>query len=358
MPMIRALAIHVPVDKWDYEKLMEDVIKTIDRVLSNVKIFKIDPWTFRIILPLIPSNISCTFVKYLMNDLSSVFVHDAPLVGISFEYDHDCIKDIVKYLEEFKNLYIATRCDNDICIDRIVNNIYNVKITNIDIFTKFAVLFGYWVETPYFPATSNVSNVLGISISLRYVDLMSDMILNNRVNELFNYIITVNRNVQEFSKYINIPFLGFDLSLSPWKNESVCLLIERLILNKFGYPGTLNAIYSLNILLKSLPKKIGIKTLGFNEVMLPVAEDDLLNERVREGDIRLRDLINYGLVCVAGLDMVAIPRDININRILIDMLTIFKRKNSSVAMRIIPTDLEAGNRIYLDRFGETFVINP
>jgi len=185
MPMIRALAIHVPVDKWDYEKLMEDVIKTIDRVLSNVKIFKIDPWTFRIILPLIPSNISCTFVKHLMIDLSSVFVHDAPLVGISFEYDHDCIKDVVKYLEEFKNLYVATRCDNDICIDRIVNNIYNVKTSNIDIFTKFAVLFGYWVETPYFPATSNVSNVLGISISLRYVDLISDMILNNRVNELF-----------------------------------------------------------------------------------------------------------------------------------------------------------------------------
>ncbi len=356
--MIRALAIHISVDKWDYEKLMENVIKTVDRVLSSIKMFRIDPWTFRIIFPLIPQNISCTFMKHLIMDLSSIFTHDSPLISISFEYNHDCIKDVTKYLEEFKNLYIATRCDNDTCVNRIVDNVYSTKVLDISIFTKFAVLFGYWVETPYFPATSNVSNVLGVSISLRYVDLVSDMILNNKVNELFNYIITVDRNMQEFSKYINIPFLGFDLSLSPWKNESVCLLIEKLISNKFGYPGTLNAIHSLNILLKSLPRKIGIRTLGFNEVMLPVAEDDLLNERVREGVVRLRDLINYGLVCVAGLDMVAIPRDININRILIDMLTIFKHKNSSIAMRIIPTDLEAGNRVYLDRFGETFVINP
>ncbi len=356
--MIRALAIHMPIDKWDYEKLIEDMVRIIDRILNNVKTFGIDPWTFRLILPLIPSNISCSFIEHLITDLSSIFINNTPLISMSFEYDHDCIRGITRYLEEFKNLYIATRCDNDNCINSIVNNVYRTKTPKIDVFTKFAVLFGHWIETPYFPATSNVSNVLGISISLRYVDLISSMILNNKVNELFNYIITMNRNIQEFSKYINIPFLGFDLSLSPWKNESICLLIEKLILNKFGYPGTLNAIHSLNMLLKNIPLKLGIKAIGFNEVMLSVAEDELLNERVREGSVRLRDLINYGLVCVAGLDMVAIPRGIDINRILMDMLTIFKRKNGPVAMRIIPTDLEAGSKVYLDRFGETFVINP
>ncbi|MEM3980494.1 MAG: DUF711 family protein, partial [Ignisphaera sp.] len=129
--------------------------------------------------------------------------------------------------------------------------------------------------------------------------------------------------------------------------------------NKIGSPGTINAIYSLNKLIDGIIKKLRIRSIGFNEVMLPVAEDDILNKRVEEGFIRLRDLINYSIVCVAGLDMVAIPKLlVDIRRTAIDMLTVHKIKKRSVAMRIIPVDQEPGTSIKLENFGTTYVIFP
>ena len=152
--------------------------------------------------------------------------------------------------------------------------------------------------------------------------------------------------------------MGVDLSLSPWREESVVAIIEKLIGNKIGFPGTINTIFSLNRLVKGLAKKLGVVTTGFNEVMLSVAEDNILNERVKEMAIRLRDLISYSALCAAGLDMVAVPRSIDITRIAIDMLTIYRVKGRSVAMRIIPVDGGPGTEILLKRFGVTYVIEP
>jgi uncharacterized protein (UPF0210 family) len=148
------------------------------------------------------------------------------------------------------------------------------------------------------------------------------------------------------------------MSLSPWREESVCMIIENLINNKIGFPGTLNAIYSLNKLIFGLIKKLEVKSIGFNEVMLPVAEDAVLNERVKEVALKLRDLVNYSILCVAGLDMVAIPLNLDIYRLAIDMLTIYRVKKRTVAMRIIPVDQEPGTALKLENFGVTYVVYP
>lgn len=352
MALIRALAIHVPLDFQSIEEV-DRIIKVVDSVLNCAHMLNVRPWTLRIVFPAIAN---CEELKKYLDNLFSVLRPDI-MVGIGVEGNTKGIEDILQLLHMFKKFYSSIRCDSDSCIRRAVDSIYVRPSRNVDInvYTRFALLFGSWIETPYFPATCNISNTLGISASLRYVDLVDRALFENSPQELFSFIENVYRQAEDISRCANIPLLGLDLSLSPWKEESVAGLVEKLMGYKIGLPGTVNAVYSLNKLIEGLIRKLRIRSIGFNEVMLSVAEDSVLNERVREGYMRLRDLINYSMVCVAGLDMVAVPRGVDIHKVAIDMSTVYKIKKRSVAMRIIPTDQEPNSIVKLEDFGITYV---
>ncbi|MEM4788971.1 MAG: DUF711 family protein [Ignisphaera sp.] len=358
MPLTRALAIHIPHDYYAIEYL-DKIVNILDRIKKCLKTCSVEPWTFRLIFPSITNSNYKGVEKYL-DELFSVIDRDI-LVSMSIEEMTFDINQLINIMHNHKKFYTAIRCSNDECIDKVVTAIYDNSSKNIDInvYTRIALVFGSWIETPYFPATCNVSNTLGLSAALRYVDLVDRALIGGSPYELYNFIQYIQDKMECISKYSSIPFLGIDLSLSPWREESIASLLEKLIGNKIGSPGTINAIYSLNKLIDGIIKKLRIRSIGFNEVMLPVAEDDILNKRVEEGFIRLRDLINYSIVCVAGLDMVAIPKLlVDIRRTAIDMLTVHKIKKRSVAMRIIPVDQEPGTSIKLENFGTTYVIFP
>lgn len=352
MALIRALAIHTPLDFRSTEEI-DRIIKVVDSVLTCIHMLNVKPWTLRIVFPAVTN---CKELKKYLDNLFSVLRPDI-MVSVGVEGDTKEIEDLLQLLHMFKKFYSSIRCDSDSCIHRAVDSVYVRSSKNIDvnIYTRFALLFGSWIETPYFPATCNIGNTLGISVSLRYVDLVDRAIFENLPQELFSFIENVYKQAEGISKCTNIPFLGLDLSLSPWKDESVAGLVEKLMGYRIGLPGTVNAIYSLNKLIEGIIRKLKIRNTGFNEVMLSVAEDSILNERVREGYTRLRDLINYSMVCVAGLDMVAVPREVDIRRIAIDMFTVYKIKRRSVAMRIIPTDQEPNSVVKLEDFGITYV---
>lgn len=355
MAVVRALAIHIPSDFLSID-MLDKVVEVIDRVMDCIKRYKVDPWTLRLVYPALISGSNLDLGRYL-NDIFSV-VGNSVMISIGIEESLGRFNDIVQLLYTHKRFYSSIRCDTDYCIEKAVNSLYLRKDVDINIYTKLALLIGSWVETPYFPATSNTSNSIGLSASLRYVDLVDKALFNNLPQELFNFIELIRRQLENVSSCSGIPFLGMDLSLSPWKEESVARLVEKLIGNKIGFPGTLNAISSLNKLIEGIIKRLKILSIGFNEVMLPVAEDNVLNERVRDGDIRLRDLIGYSTVCVAGVDMTAVPRSVDIRRIAIDLFTIYKIKKKSIGMRIIPVDQEPGSAITLEMFGTTYIIKP
>lgn len=354
MAQIRALALHIPIIS--SEDVIETTIKSIDKVYDCMNKCGVIPWTKRLVFPPVYEY---KYLSNLLNDLFSVLDNDI-MVGIGIEENSECIDKIVDLLTNYANLYMSTRCNDDNCIRKNIDNIYLIQQSNIDynIYTKFAVVFGSWIETPYFPATSNISNALGLSISLRYVDLVEKTIFSDDVSELIEFIKRIDNEALCISKCSNIPFTGIDLSLSPWMDESVARIIEKIIKNRIGFPGTVYAIFSLNRLISSIINKLKLRSIGFNEVMLSVAEDIVLNERVKNCDIRIRDLVNYSTVCVAGLDMVAVPKTIDIHSIAIDMLTISKIKRKSVAMRIIPVEQEPTTSINLNMFGTTYVIMP
>lgn len=356
MAMIRALAIHLSSDLQHLDMLSK-VVEIIDKILYCIHEYNLSIWSLRLVFPPI-SEYREDLRKYL-SDLSSV-IDSNVLYSIGIEGSSTNLSKMLKLLNEYENLYSSARCDIDYCVNKTVGDVYikPSKDVNINIYTRFALLFGLWIETPYFPVATSVSNLLGLSVSLRYIDLIDRALTLDDSYSLFNFIENARSRVEAISKCVNMPLLGFDLSISPWKDDSVARVIEKLINNKIGFPGTVNAIFSLNKLIENLVKKLKIRSIGFNEVMLSVAEDDILNKRVENGDIRLRDLINYSTICAAGLDMVAIPMNLDIQRIAIDMLTVYKIKKRSVAMRIIPVDLEPKSSIELKGFGTTYVAMP
>ncbi|MCC6015927.1 MAG: DUF711 family protein [Desulfurococcaceae archaeon] len=353
MALIRALAIHIPYDYRSLDSIDKNV-EIVNKVRECTKKYQFNPWTLRLIFP--SATDLHSMGKYL-KELFSVFSEDV-LVSISYDGDLSKLHQLAELIQEYKKFYSAVRCDNDDALQKTVSTIYIDNKLDPNTYTRFAIVIGSWIETPYFPATCNVSNTLGFSISLRYVDLVYNALFRDSRDELFKYIQEIQNKAEQVSKCCGIPFLGIDMSLSPWREESVCMIIENLINNKIGFPGTLNAIHSLNKLIFGLIKKLEVKSIGFNEVMLPVAEDAVLNERVKEVALKLRDLVNYSILCVAGLDMVAIPLNLDIYRLAIDMLTIYRVKKRTVAMRIIPVDQEPGTALKLENFGVTYVVYP
>jgi len=284
-------------------------------------------------------------------------VSDVLVAAFPLESESPCVDIVIELLNDTPKAYGSIRCDDDLCLSKVVERVLR-KSVDIDAFTRFAITIGTWIETPYFPATANVSMSTGISAALRYVDLVEQAVIYGDPSRLFDFITNTMRSLEEVASYSGIPFKGIDLSLSPWMDESVGGLVEKLINAKIGSTGTFNAVYSLNKMIKVLSRKASVKTLGYDEVMLPVAEDNVLNERVREGFLRLRDLVALSTYCVVGLDMVAVPQQIDLLRLSIDLLTVHRVKGRSIAMRVIPVNAEPGSEVRLTRFGTTYVVSP
>ena len=356
MPMIRALTVFVPVHSWSVEEITSSAVKLAGKVFDCSRSVNASVWTNRIVLPVVPSiSLECNDIVRIANEIASVLRSRDVMVAFPLDPEHKCLKEAARLLA-VENLFFSTACSTAECLQRVTEALYSVKDVELEAFTRFAISFGTWLETPYFPATANISNIASFSLSLRYIDAIARAIAGDR-KSLYEFLRDVAKEADTISQCSSIPFTGIDFSLSPWlsNEESIALLVESLLGAPLGAPGTLNVLYNLSALVKALPKKVGVRHTGFNEVMLPVAEDSALSQRVKEGCVRVRDLISYSFVCVAGLDMVALPRGTNISMLASDMLTVYKVKGRVIAMRVIPTGLEEGSEIRLKRFGTTYV---
>ncbi len=216
--------------------------------------------------------------------------------------------------------------------------------------TRFAVSFGQRVQTPYFPATQ--SKEKGVSLSLLYVEqFKKGFSLESLLEKL--------KEMQRQAEASWDSFLGMDLSISPWMDRSVASLVEEVSGVMFTLPGTIATIRELNRRIEYLASHV--KTTGFNEVMLPLAEDNRLKELARIGQLRFSHLLNYTSYCVAGLDMVVIPdtsNDAILLGILRDLWDIYLLKRRPLGMRLILAPAEDGSDIDLGVFGKTPVLSP
>ncbi len=224
----------------------------------------------------------------------------------------------------------------------------------------FAVSFGEQLHTPYFPATASKGD--STMLSLLYPSYLSSAIKEGKgmraaLEELASKVVGAAKEVLKES---GLPSrLGVDYSLSPWMEESAAAVIEDLKGTPLNMPGTHYAILEINKAIWEVAERYD--GLGYNEVMLPVAEDDRLKELVAKGDLALSQLVSYVSVCVAGLDMVLLPLSVEegfIASLVRDLAAIREVKGRTLGMRVILVDAEPGEVVELGFFGKTPVADP
>ena len=227
--------------------------------------------------------------------------------------------------------------------------------------SRFAVAFGGRPVTPYFPVTT--SEVECLTASLLYPSHVAELVESGealpdalRATALEAYGL-VYEAVDRAGT--GVPFLGLDLSLSPWASDSVAALLEKLLGMPLFSPGTFAVLKLVNDALSLLASSLG--AVGFNEVMLPLAEDDRLKELAAVGQLRFRDLLASTPACVAGLDMVPLPSTTEARVLrwaMRDLDAASKLKRKPLGMRVLLVGASPGEEVELGMFGKVPVVDP
>lgn len=206
--------------------------------------------------------------------------------------------------------------------------------------------------TPYFPDSSS-RGVRSIGLSFLYPDMLEANDISALSNSIRDAFRLFNNIAQVIENSIGYP-VSIDYSLSPWMEKSVVKILESL-----GYsllePGFNYILHVINNLIQEHydPRR----AIGFNEVMLPYAEDSLLIKYGGMGLIRARDFLRYASTCVAGVDMIIVPSSIEkLARLVMDTYSLGLVKSKPIALRAIPVNNKPGEKISLGKFGESFVI--
>lgn len=164
--------------------------------------------------------------------------------------------------------------------------------------------------TPYYPLsrTPLLLSKPVFSLSFMLPKILLELLLEEGFKSMIDYLFELSLSSIKFLKEFvekennNYGIVGVDLSLSPWMDDSVGELIEKIGQCTIGDLKCIPTVYHINKILSEVASSLPRST-GFNEIMLAVAEDSLLKRRVYEGKLSLRSLLEIVPVCLAGLDM-------------------------------------------------------
>lgn len=309
---IRAITAFVPKPDKDEVIRVEDMLF---RVQDKT-------WSIRISFP---PNINMSIDKLIEFDDSEVISY-----GLLHLTDNQLINrttQVKEYLKSAPNLFSSILLTDPTNIVEISKFLTTLDLNEA---WRFSLLINDdFLLTPYFPAGVSKVKENSFAISLIYV---SDYKNGTSVHALKK----ADEIGKEIEREYGIKYLGIDASLSPWLNESVGKVIEERS-GKIFSPSNLWEVYRINQDIRKVSFDAGINSLGFSEVMLPVAEDNVLYERAVEGSVSLYQLISLSQVCVAGLDMVGIEPNVNlIEMVLKDLYAIQKVKLRPYGIRLIP----------------------
>jgi len=243
---IRALTFLI-----DYFKYSNDFKELINNFLFYSKNSNIKIWTKRIAINPVSINDLLNIVNKIITSLNENIDYIA--IPVELKNNKYSINTILKTLKINEKIFLSFFGDeeNFEIFTKIVYNVSN-KLSPFDC-TRICFTFNGPLLTPYFPSASAMNEELGIAAALFYVnDLMS---LKNK-SDFYKKIVEIDNITNEFlsnlSSNLIVKNYGIDLSLSPWMEESVALLLEKICNKKFNNPG---------IRLKKSPLKIIIVVL-------------------------------------------------------------------------------------------------
>ena len=214
------------------------------------------------------------------------------------------------------------------------------------------------IETPYFPLAGTKTH-RGLTLGLLYPNHLLEAYRKGGFDGLVTALNSAAREAHEMlqraSEIVKATPAGVDLSPSPWMAESTLGLVEYIAGVRLPEPGI---AYGISLVNKAIQQVNDVPLTGFNEVQLPIAEDLKMKARVSELNTSARDIARLSGVCLAGLDLAVVPADIDrVAGLLLEVKGYSVSKGKPLGVRIIPVDeVEPGDKVFLEKFGETPVI--
>lgn len=141
----------------------------------------------------------------------------------------------------------------------------------------------------------------------------------------------------QLERQIGWRYLGMDLSPAPNRAVSIGAAVESFTGTRFGSSGTMTAAALITEALRRIP----VKRIGYNGLMVPVLEDDVLAQRWGEGGYNLDSLLAYSAVCGTGIDAVPLPGDVSVEqleRMVGDMATLAVKLGKPLSARLMPVN--------------------
>jgi uncharacterized protein len=167
---------------------------------------------------------------------------------------------------------------------------------------------------------------------------------------------------RQVAKALDVPFGVVDLSLAPTPNigDSVGEIIQILGVDSVGAPGSTAIVAMLNDAVKKGGTFASQSVGGLSGAFIPVCEDQVLADAVRNDSLVIEKLEAMTSVCSVGLDMIAIPGSVDaatISAIIADEMAIGMINNKTTAVRLIPVPgKEAGEMVsFGGLFGESAI---
>ena len=156
---------------------------------------------------------------------------------------------------------------------------------------------------------------------------------------------------REASRRLGVQMGILDLSLAPTpaEGDSVAQILEVMGVGTCGGPGTTAALALLNDAVKKGGVMASSSVGGLSGAFIPVSEDAGMIAAAEAGALSIEKLEAMTSVCSVGLDMIAVPGDVDVETIfgiIADEMAIGVINNKTTAVRLIPAiGKKAGERL-------------
>lgn len=365
MSIIRALTYHIPPCKGEsFDYLIKQMETGSEKLEIVKKQCRTKIWTKRVVFPpLYFKTEDLPKISKLVEEAMETCGIDYAVIPLGRRDPKDVARSLPTSLSEtskvFYNIKVADINEDPEDLIPVAELIRKIsERAGPEACIRFAIAYGGPPETPYFPASTSTRR--GISACLRYAGDLLEKITSSKEDLdriMFSLVRPATQEIELACSKQGFEFIGMDASLSPWMEESVAKVIEALSGTTFGMPGTFNAIHKLNSSISRLSEHL--RLTGFNEVMLPLAEDNRLKELGASGMISAMDLVSTISVCVAGLDMVLLPSSVKVKELAMlfkDAIVLALRKRRPIGIRIILVDAQPFEWVELEGFTKAPVI--
>lgn len=361
MPLIRALAYHVdprnPLE--DSISRLDEASEVLDRLVKNIDL---DVWSRRLVLPELRGRLNR--LSIMVEEAAGDEGFDYAAIPLGSASPETITGELIEALKNTTRVFFNYKVADlnvdpcNISFKPVISMLRRIAVeAGPDACTRFALAYGGPPETPYFPDCA--SRRQGVSACLRYAGDLQGVGVDTLKESVRQVLGRVSFKLEEACRSLGVRYVGLDASLSPWMDESVARIIENISGSIFGGPGTLSSIYLINRLIEEFSAEF--RLTGFNEVMLPLAEDSRLIELAEKRLITASTLTSLISVSVSGLDMVALPLSLDypaLSNLLRDAFTLAYRKQKPIGVRLILADLEPYEYLELQRFTMIPVVPP